>query len=139
MEFYLRFGVDYGVMAILCGMSVLSLALFIERLSVYKSIDPSNFKSRKSFELALSNHVGIIETITSSAPYIGLLGTVLAIMVTFMGLSENGLETLKIMADLALALKATALGLVVAIVSMMFNNTLVRQCERLLVLFDEKI
>ena len=72
----------------------------------------------------------IIATIGSNAPYIGLLGTVLGIMLTFYTIGKEGLiDTSKIMTGLALALKATAIGLVVAIPSITFYNFLLRQVK----------
>ncbi len=139
MEHYLQLGIDYGVMGVLFGMSVVSCGLFIERVFYYQRVDLSSYKTKRMCELALSDHLTTIATITSNAPYIGLLGTVLAIMLTFTTMSHSGLEALKIMSSLALALKTTAVGLVVAIVSMVFNNILVRYAERLLVAYDEKI
>lgn len=50
-------------------------------------------------------------------------------MLTFMTMSEGDIEATKIMASLALALKATAIGLVVAIISMIFYNILSRYAE----------
>lgn len=136
---YLKPSIEYGVVGILCFMSILSTALFIERLLFYRHIALADYPSKKSLKIALGNHLTTIATITSNAPYIGLLGTVMAIMLTFMNLSETGIETHTIMHSLALALKTTAIGLVVAILSMVFNNILVRYTERLLALYHEKI
>ena len=135
---YLKFVIDYGIIGLLFVMSILSLGLFIERVFFYKALDLHAFKTKKSLEIALSNHLTTIATITSNAPYIGLLGTVLAIMLTFMNMSES-IETSKIMSSLALALKTTAIGLIVAILSMVFNNILVRYSERFLAVFDEEV
>ena len=136
---YLKFGIDYGIIGLLFGMSIVSLGLFIERIFFYKSLEVRSYKTKKSLEIALSNHLTTIATITSNAPYIGLLGTVLAIMLTFMSMSEQSIETSKIMSSLALALKTTAVGLVVAMLSMVFNNILVRYSERFLAVFDEEV
>lgn len=136
---YLKFGIDYGIIGLLFGMSIVSLGLFIERIFFYKSLEVRSYKTKKSLEIALSNHLTTIATITSNAPYLGLLGTVLAIMLTFMSMSEQSIETSKIMSSLALALKTTAVGLVVAILSMVFNNILVRYSERFLAVFDEEV
>ncbi|WP_333805389.1 MotA/TolQ/ExbB proton channel family protein [Sulfurospirillum sp.] len=136
---YLKFSIDYGIMGLLFCMSILSFGLFIERVFFYKALVLSSYKTKKSLEIALSNHLTTIATITSNAPYIGLLGTVLAIMLTFMNMSEQGIEATKIMSSLALALKTTAVGLVVAIVSMVFNNILVRYSERFLADYDEEV
>lgn len=87
--------------------------------------------------MAITKHLSIIGTIASNAPYIGLLGTVLAIMLTFMTMSEGDIEATKIMSSLALALKATAVGLVVAILSQIFYNVLARYAEVIESKFDE--
>lgn len=121
--------VDYGVISLLVLMSFISVWFFIERLFFYKSLDVSVFKTKKALDIALTKHLSIIGTIASNAPYIGLLGTVLAIMLTFMTMSAGDIEATKIMASLALALKATAVGLVVAILSQIFYNILARYAE----------
>lgn len=130
-------GIDYGVIGILILMSVLSLWLFIERMMYYNNIDVSTHENRDKLELSLSDHVSTIATITVNAPYIGLLGTVLGIMLTFYSLGETGsVDTKAIMGGLALALKATAMGLVVAIPSGVFYNVLLRKMERILAYWD---
>lgn len=121
--------VDYGVILLLIFMSFLSVWFFIERLFFYKKINFENYRNKKALDIALTRHLTIIGTIASNSPYIGLLGTVLAIMLTFMTMSSGDIEAGKIMASLALALKATAVGLVVAIISMIFYNILGRYAE----------
>ena len=122
--------VDYGVIALLVFMSFISFWFFIERIIFYKSIDLRKYKNKKALDIALTKHLTIIGTIASNSPYIGLLGTVLAIMLTFMTMGNAGdIDASKIMESLALALKATAAGLVVAIISMVFYNILSRFAE----------
>lgn len=121
--------IDYGVIALLIFMSFLSVWFFIERLFFYKKIDVKSFKNKKSLDIALTKHLTIIGTIASNSPYIGLLGTVLAIMLTFFTMGNGDIEAAKIMSSLALALKATAAGLVVAIISQIFYNILGRYAE----------
>lgn len=121
--------VDYGVIALLIFMSFIAVMLFIERLFFYKKLDVNKYKNKKQLDIALTKNLTFIGTIASNAPYIGLLGTVLAIMLTFMTMSEGAIEATKIMSSLALALKATAVGLVVAIISMVFYNILSRTAE----------
>lgn len=121
--------VDYGVIALLVFMSFISVMLFIERLFFYRKIDVNKYKNKKQLDVALTKNLTFIGTIASNSPYIGLLGTVLAIMLTFMTMSEGDIEATKIMSSLALALKATAVGLVVAIISMVFYNILSRTAE----------
>lgn len=129
--------VDYGVIGVLILMSVIALWLFIERLLYFSTIDVQTHENRDKLELELANNVSTIATITVNAPYIGLLGTVLGIMLTFYSLGETGaVDTKQIMSGLALALKATAMGLIVAIPSGIFYNVLVRKIERILAYWD---
>jgi len=121
--------VDYGVIALLIFMSFLSVWFFIERIFFYRKVDVKSFKNKKSLDIALTKHLTIIGTIASNSPYIGLLGTVLAIMLTFFTMGNGDIEAAKIMSSLALALKATAAGLVVAILSQIFYNILGRYAE----------
>lgn len=129
--------VDYGIMGILIVMSIASLALFIERMMSYGQVRIEEYESKDELELDLGNNVSTIATIGSNAPYVGLLGTVLGIMITFYNLGDVGaVDPKKIMTGLALALKATAMGLVVAIPAIVFYNILLRKMERLLTMWE---
>ena len=121
--------VDYGVIFLLIFMSFISFYFFIERVLFYRKIDVKSFKNKKALDIALTKHLTIIGTIASNSPYVGLLGTVLAIMLTFITMGNGDIDAAKIMSSLALALKATAVGLVVAIISMIFYNILSRFAE----------
>ena len=124
---------NYGVMGILVLMSVISLWLFIERMMYFGNLRVSDYETKDELELDLGDNVSTIATIGSNAPYVGLLGTVLGIMITFYSLGDVGaVDPKKIMTGLALALKATALGLLVAIPSIIFYNILLRKMERIL-------
>ena len=60
----------------------------------------------------------------------GLLGTVLGILVTFYAMGKGGkIEVHTIMLGLAMALKATAAGLLVAIPAILFYNALLRRVD----------
>jgi biopolymer transport protein ExbB len=131
--------VDYGVIGFLALLSVISLSIAIERYLVYRGIRVSTFTDKKSLELLLSNKLHIIATIGANAPYIGLLGTVLGIMLTFYSMGQDGfMDTEKIMIGLALALKATAMGLVVAIPSIIIYNFLLRKAKVLIMQWEIK-
>ncbi|MEA3522853.1 MAG: TonB-system energizer ExbB [Campylobacterota bacterium] len=128
---------DYGVMGILILMSIVALWLFIERLMFYKSIRLDDYESRDLLELDLSDNLSTISAIGANAPYIGLLGTVLGIMITFYTLGDTGpVDAKKIMVGLALALKATAMGLIVAIPAISFYTIALRKMERIVAHFD---
>lgn len=136
---FAHMAVDYGIIGILVLMSIASLTLFIERLMSYRSVRIEDYASKEELELDLGDNVSTIATIGSNAPYVGLLGTVLGIMITFYSLGDVGaVDPKKIMTGLALALKATAMGLVVAIPAIVFYNILLRKMERLLTMWDVK-
>ena len=128
---------EYSVIGLLGFMGFLSLWFWIERLLFYKAVDISKYQNKKQLEIDVTKHVDIIATCGSNAPYIGLLGTVFGIMLTFytMGQSE-GMDVDSIMSSLALALKATAMGLLVAIPAIVFTNHLGRKIDVLLAKWD---
>jgi biopolymer transport protein ExbB len=129
--------VDYGVIGFLLLMSIVALSIATERFIVYRRIRMDRYPDKKSLELRLSEKLHIIATIGSNAPYIGLLGTVMGIMMTFYTMGTEGfMNTGKIMVGLALALKATAAGLVVAIPSIIAYNLLLRQVKVLLMQWE---
>jgi len=134
---WLKSAVDYGVIGFLCLLSFIAVAIAIERHLLYRNVDIEKFGDKKSLELELTKKLHIIATIGSNAPYIGLLGTVLGIMFIFytMGL-EGFMDTCKIMVGLALALKATAIGLVVAIPSVSLYNFLLRRTRVLIMQWE---
>jgi len=136
---FLKKVVDFGVIGFLILLSIISLTFFIERLIFYKNIDTKRYKNYKILENALTKHLTTIGSIASNAPYIGLLGTVLAIMITFATIGNSALDAGKIMSSIALALKTTAVGLVVAICSMFFYNILVRYTETILAHYHEEV
>ncbi|MDD4856156.1 MAG: TonB-system energizer ExbB [Sulfuricurvum sp.] len=134
---FAHMAVDYGIIGILVLMSIASLTLFIERMMSYGSIRIEEYENKEKLELDLGDNVSTIATIGSNAPYVGLLGTVLGIMITFYSLGDVGaVDPKKIMTGLALALKATAMGLVVAIPAIIFYNILLRKMERLLTMWE---
>jgi len=129
--------IDYFIISLLIFMSFLTLFFWIERLLFFKKVDIKSFKSKKELEIKVTNNISIIYSIGANAPYIGLLGTVLSIIITFYLIGINSsIDVKTIMTSLALALKATALGLIVAIPAIFFYNHLQRKIEVLLSKWD---
>lgn len=129
---FIRHYLDAGIFGVLGLMSFLAFAYTIERWLHYRSVKPEKFSQLEELKVDLSKGLTVIATIASNAPYVGLLGTVFGIMLTFYDIGQTGqIETKAIMVGLALALKATALGLLVAIPSMVFYNALVARAETL--------
>jgi len=130
---WLKLTVDYGIIGFLVVMSVVAVAVAIERRLYFRKVSTDSFPDKKSLELELTRKLHILGTIASNAPYIGLLGTVLGIMLTFYTMGREGfMDTGKIMVGLALAMKATAVGLLVAIPSITLYNFLVRRAKELI-------
>ncbi|HMS84235.1 MAG TPA: TonB-system energizer ExbB [Nitrospira sp.] len=125
--------IDYGVIGLLLVLSVWCVAVAIERWLFYKRINFSQFSNAQLLEITLTQRLVIIGTVAANAPYIGLLGTVLGIMLTFHTMGTSGTMAVNtIMIGLSLALKATAVGLLVAIPCVVMNNLLRRRVTELL-------
>ena len=110
---WLKVAVDYGIIGLLVLLSIISLGAWPSNVT-WCTADPRwiDLPDRPSLEKELTRKIHLIATIGSNAPYIGLLGTVLGIMLTFYTIGLEGfMDTGKIMVGLALALKATAVGL----------------------------
>ncbi len=136
---YLKQIVDYGIMGILILLSIISVAIAIERIGYYRKVDVLKFSNVKELETDLTRGLYIIATIGANAPYIGLLGTVLGIMLTFYTIGQEGLvDSKKVMVGLALALKATAMGLLVAIPSIFLYNFLLRKVKEKITFWEIK-
>ena len=130
--------VEYAVFAVLIVLSIMAVAITFERLRFYRTVRATRYISRSRLETGLTRRLNLIGTIGANAPYIGLLGTVLGIMVTFQTLgSGNAMDVKSIMTGLSLALKATAAGIAVAIPCVMLNNILRRKVREHMALFDE--
>jgi biopolymer transport protein ExbB len=71
----------------------------------------------------LKKHLWILGTVASSAPFIGLLGTVVGIIKAFESMAIAGTGGFAVVAaGISEALVATALGLAVAIIAVIFYN-----------------
>lgn len=129
MEF-LSVYLDYIIFSILGFMGFLAIWFSVERVIFFSKIKLEDYTSLDSLEEALTKHLTALYIIYSNAPYIGLLGTVGGIIVTFYGMSLGGdIDAKKIMADLSLALEATGAGLIVAIPVLMIYNMLLRKID----------
>ncbi|MCS7308179.1 MAG: TonB-system energizer ExbB [Aquificaceae bacterium] len=127
------------VMGVLAVMSFVVFYVYFERLLFYRKVDLKAYASRHRLEKELTRGLFVVAGVASNAPYVGLLGTVLGIMQTFYTMGQEGIgDTLKIMVGLSLALKATAVGLLVAIPSTLLYNHLVRRSRELLLDWEEQ-
>ncbi|MFY9240439.1 MAG: protein TolQ [Roseovarius sp.] len=93
-----------------------------------RSMDVAIAKESEGLQSGLS----ILATVGSTAPFIGLFGTVWGIMHSFIGIAEAGNTNLAVVAPgIAEALLATALGLMAAIPAVVFYNKLSADVDRL--------
>ncbi|EOH7724868.1 TonB-system energizer ExbB, partial [Campylobacter jejuni] len=124
--------IDLIIFLILGIMAFIAFWCVVERMLFFRKINFKNYENQEQFDDAISENLTTIYIIYSNAPYIGLLGTVIGIMVTFyeMGLAGN-IDVKSIVVGLSLALKATALGLLVAIPALMAYNALLRRVSLL--------
>ncbi len=121
---------DHAIFGILGFMSLLALAYAIERFLYYKNIKVDRYKDVNQLENDLTQNLTILSIIGSNAPYIGLLGTVIGIMVTFYDMGSGaGIDTNAVLIGLSLALKATALGLLVAIPTLIVYTACLRKVD----------
>ncbi|MBF7042538.1 TonB-system energizer ExbB [Campylobacter volucris] len=127
MEFLKNY-IDLIIFIVLGVMAFIALWCVIERILFFKKIQLRGYKNQESFDDAISENLTSLYIIYTNAPYVGLLGTVVGIMITFydMGLSGE-IDVKSIVIGLSLALKATALGILVAIPSLIAYNALLRK------------
>jgi biopolymer transport protein ExbB len=136
---WLKAAIDYGIIGFLVLMSIVAVTIAIEKHLFYRRISLDHYTDRRILEIDLIKKINIIATIGSNAPYIGLLGTVLGIMLTFYTMGNLGaMDPAKMMVGLALALKATAVGLLVAIPAVVFNNFLLGKARLLMIEWEMK-
>lgn len=129
----LKHAVDYGIIGLLVALSMWSVAVAVERWLFYRQVNLTQYSNVLYLEIALTRRLVVIGTVAANAPYIGLLGTVLGIMLTFHTMGTSGTMAVNtIMIGLSLALKATAVGLLVAIPCVVMNNVLRRRVTELL-------
>ena len=127
---FLRENLDYMIFGTLGLMSFFMLWFVIERYIYFARVKVENFNHAEHLNVALTNNLTVISTVAANAPYVGLLGTVVGIIMTFYDMGQGGkIDVHTIMTGLALALKATAGGLLVAIPAIMFYNALLRKVD----------
>jgi len=131
---------DIAIFGILGVMSFVMIAFVIERIVFFAHVKVDEYTDLHTLQVVLTRHLTTIASIASNAPYIGLLGTVFGILITFHDLSEAkaGLSAEAIMHGLALALKATAAGLVVAVPATLSYNALTRKADVLMAQWSSK-
>lgn len=130
--------IEYSIIGLLAFMSFLTLWFALERYFFLSRVKIDSFRKKGELENTLTNNLTTISTIASNAPYIGLFGTVCGIMITFYKISESSnFDTNSVMLGLALALKATAIGILVAIFATVVYNGLARKVEVIMTQWED--
>lgn len=131
------------ILAGLVGLSIWSISIILDRRNFIKAlnIDSQYDELKKIFDKyddskrdtafdqyfyqlqkSYQKGIGVLGTLGSTTPFIGLLGTILGIIVAFGELSQGSAGTNSIMFALAEALILTAVGLFVAIPAVIAFN-----------------
>jgi biopolymer transport protein ExbB len=117
---WLKLYLDYMVFGVLGLMSFIALGLAIERWFYLRGVDIGGYADPHNLGVDLTRHLTVIASVGANAPYVGLLGTVLGILITFHDLGSGGdLSARHIMLGLAM----------VAIPAMLAYNGLLRRVE----------
>ena len=130
---------DFAIFGILGTMGFIALWVAIERTLFYRSLKVEDYEHGAILNIALTRNLTTLSIIGSNAPFVGLLGTVVGILITFYDMGQNqSLDTGAIMIGLALALKATAAGIGIAIPTIMTYSGLVRKVDVINALYRSK-
>ena len=135
----LKLYLDFAIFGILGLMGFFALWITIERTLFFKRLNLAEFSQVELLHVSITKNLTTLSTIGANAPYVGLLGTVLGILITFYDLGQQQtIDTGSIMTGLALALKATAAGIAIAIPAIMSYNGLMRRCDVIELQFKAK-
>jgi biopolymer transport protein ExbB len=104
------------------------LSPFEKTEQIEKAFDAFIFEKKKNLEKGLP----ILGTLGSTTPFVGLLGTILGIIVSFGELSQGSGSSNTVMFSLAEALILTAVGLIVAIPAVVAFNYFNRKVKMIL-------
>lgn len=100
-------------------------AMLAEMRQVRSADDVQNLSSAVflATRSKLQKNLWLLDTIVTAAPLLGLLGTILGIIETFTTLAQHGISDPKgVSAGIGTALLATAMGITVALIGLVFLN-----------------
>jgi len=123
--------------SVLCEESSAPIARVFERGLRFHPSQPAKVADALGSQRAatlqdLKRRLWLLATVGSSAPFVGLLGTVIGIIRAFQSMSTQGMGGFKVVsAGLSQALVATAAGLIVAIYALVAYNWFVARLNAL--------
>jgi len=142
------------IMYILLLLSIIGITIIIFKIIIYKKFNKeisifsekiSNNLNYKTEQLVLKQikdeislkvlnlekGVGLVKTISTLAPLLGLLGTVIGILSSFEKIASKGMDTSFFASGISLALITTIGGLVVAIPHIIGYNYLIKRLDEI--------
>jgi len=100
-------------------------------LSGMENLERSLRKTHDEEVSQMESQLSVLATTGSTAPFIGLLGTVIGIMTSFQDIAKSGSASLSVVAPgISEALFMTAVGLFAAIPAVVFYNFLVNKIKK---------
>ncbi|HEX5957487.1 MAG TPA: tonB-system energizer ExbB [Hyphomicrobiaceae bacterium] len=125
-----RLGARRGIVASFLAAAQLELRLStdtVERDGIKERVASRLSRLEAAAARDMNKGTGLLATIGSTAPFVGLFGTVWGIMNSFIGISKSQTTNLAVVAPgIAEALLATAIGLVAAIPAVIIYNQFAR-------------
>jgi biopolymer transport protein ExbB len=131
---------ELGAAAALCEASVIPIAEVFERGFEVAKKNPQNLGEavalrRTAVVQQFKRYLWLLGTIGSTAPFVGLFGTIVGIMESFHSMSVSGggsgPQFKVVAAGLSSALIATAIGLAIALAALMAYNYLTARINQL--------
>lgn len=111
------------------------LMLAVDRLHWPKDENVDALQTRARHEIVkLERGLVVLEIIVGIAPLLGLVGTILGMMATFENVGQMGLnDAARLASGIALILKATLIGLLIAIPALIFWSYYTKKVETIAV------
>jgi biopolymer transport protein ExbB len=128
-EFHLRLGSRRGPLNTMVAAAIDELRRSgnVSRDGIKERVSSRLERIEAAFARRMARATGLLATIGSTAPFVGLFGTVWGIMDSFIGISQSQTTNLAVVAPgIAEALLATAAGLVAAIPAVVIYNGFAR-------------
>jgi biopolymer transport protein ExbB len=136
-----------GTIQCLALLSIVALAVFLDRLFVVarlrgrfgRATTVAEFDALPFAVRRLENGLFALGSIGALAPFIGLYGTVVGVIRAFADIGREGRAGFAVVsAGISEALVATAVGLLVAIVAVLFHNIALARIRALEIEGDER-
>ena len=135
------------VSVVLVGFSVMSWAIIIEKIRLWKMVkrNPVKLKASDNLDVAperlirpFDRNLWVLSMVAYISPFIGLFGTVWGVMDSFASIGVNQSVSIGVIAPgLAVALGTTALGLIAAIPAAIAHQVFAKKADDLFDRLDD--